>query len=82
VVLSSSNFAQDVARAYALGVNSFVVKPVNWEEFRQCLQVLGTYWADNVETPEFPTVVVPAKGAAQSILTPLQAARVAGRAQV
>jgi CheY-like chemotaxis protein len=82
IVLSSSNLPQDVTRAYALGVNSFVVKPVNWEEFRKRLQVLATYWADNVETPEFPMAVVPVKGAAQSILTPLQAAARIGRAQV
>ena len=80
VVLSSSNVPQDVARAYALGVNSFVVKPVNWEDFRHRLQILATYWAENVETPEFPTTVEIGKGAAQSILAPLQAAR--GRAQV
>src|SRR5437867_11549993 len=80
VVLSSSNVPQDVARAYALGVNSFVVKPVDWEDFRHRLQILATYWAENVETPEFPTTVEIGKGAAQSILAPLQAAR--GRAQV
>ena len=79
VVLSSSNLPQDVTRAYALGVNSFMVKPVNWDEFRQRLQSLAIYWANNVETPEFPTLVAGAKGAAQSILAPLQAAR--GRAQ-
>lgn len=80
VVLSSSNLPQDVSRAYALGVNSFVTKPVNWEEFRQRLHVLAAYWADNVETPEFPTVPG-GKGAAQSILGPLQAAIISRRAQ-
>jgi CheY-like chemotaxis protein len=80
VVLSSSNIGPDVARAYALGVNSFVVKPVNWEEFRRRLQVLAVYWADNVETPDFPVATPASKGPAQSILAPLQAAR--GRAQV
>lgn len=80
IVLSSSNLAPDVARAYALGVNSFVVKPVNWEEFRQRLQVLAAYWADNVETPDFPVAPAAGKNPAQSILAPLQAAR--SRAQV
>jgi CheY-like chemotaxis protein len=80
VVLSSSNLPQDVARAYALGVNSFMVKPVNWEEFRHRLQVLASYWADNVETPEFPMNGSSTKSPAQSVLAPLQAAR--GRAQV
>lgn len=81
VVLSSSNLPQDVARAYALGVNSFVMKPVNWEDFRQRLRALAVYWADNVETPEFPMSVAAAKSAARSILAPLQAARIIGGAQ-
>lgn len=80
VVLSSSSLAPDVARAYALGVNSFIAKPVNWEEFRRRLQVLASYWADHVETPEFPVSTSSAKSPAPSILAPLQAAR--GRAQV
>ena len=81
IVLSSSNLPQDVSRAYALGVNSFLVKPVNWEEFRFRLQLIAQYWAEHVETPDFPTAVPPAKGAAQSILAPLQAASSPRRAQ-
>jgi len=80
VVLSSSNLPQDVTRAYALGVNSFVVKPINWEEFRHRLHLLAAYWAENVETPEFPMPLSVAKGAAQSVLTSLQAARARAQA--
>jgi CheY-like chemotaxis protein len=54
VVLSSSTLPQDIVRAYALGVSSYMTKPVNWEEFRKRLHSLATYWAENVETPEFP----------------------------
>ena len=57
VVLSSSALPQDVVRAYALGVSSYVVKPVNWDEFRQRLHTVAIYWADNVETPEFPFAI-------------------------
>jgi CheY-like chemotaxis protein len=57
VVLSSSTLPQDVVRAYALGVSSYVTKPVNWDEFRQRLHSIATYWADNVETPEFPVTL-------------------------
>ena len=81
VVLSSSNMPPDVSRAYALGVNSFLVKPVNWEDFRLRLQMLAQYCAEHVETPDFPAAVPASKGAAQSILAPLQAARMS-RAQV
>ena len=61
VVLSSSALPQDIVRAYALGVSSYVVKPVNWDEFRQRLHTLAIYWADNVETPEFPFAIPLAK---------------------
>ena len=54
VVLSSSSLPQDIVRAYALGVSSYMTKPVNWDEFRKRLHSLATYWAENVETPEFP----------------------------
>ncbi len=54
VVLSSSDLPQDVVRAYALGVSSYVVKPVNWDLFRERLRVIHTYWAEHVETPALP----------------------------
>lgn len=57
VVLSSSNLPQDVVRAYALGVSSYVVKPVNWDLFRERLRVLHMYWAEHVETPALPVPV-------------------------
>jgi CheY-like chemotaxis protein len=50
VVLSSSELADDVRRAYALGVNSYVVKPGKWDHFRERIKMLAVYW-DNVETP-------------------------------
>jgi CheY-like chemotaxis protein len=59
VVMSSSNLSEDVARAYALGANSYLVKPVSWTEFRERIRTLGVYWAEHVETP----AVEPAAGA-------------------
>ena len=56
VVMSSSHLPQDVTRAYALGVNAYMVKPVKWEQFRERIKALGVYWADNVETPVLPDV--------------------------
>ena len=73
VVLSSSTLPQDIVRAYALGVSSYMTKPVNWEEFRKRLHSLATYWAENVETPEFPITTA----AARSIATSSEAYRLA-----
>jgi CheY-like chemotaxis protein len=54
VVMSSSALREDVDRAYSLGANSYLVKPVQWKLFQQRIQALGIYWAEHVERPEHP----------------------------
>ena len=44
VVLSSSTQDKDILRTYDLGVNSYVSKPVNFEEFASVVTQLGLYW--------------------------------------
>ena len=44
VVLTSSREEQDLARSYELGVNSYVVKPVNFDNFSEAVAHLGLYW--------------------------------------
>jgi CheY-like chemotaxis protein len=44
VVLTSSKEEQDVVSTYNLGVNSFVAKPVAFDEFAQVVADLGMYW--------------------------------------
>jgi len=44
VVLSSSTQDKDILRTYDLGVNSYVSKPVHFEEFASVVTQLGLYW--------------------------------------
>ena len=44
VVLTSSKEQNDVAESYQLGVNSYVVKPVDFTQFAEAVQKLGRYW--------------------------------------
>ncbi len=44
VVLTSSQEQSDIIKSYGLGVNSFIVKPVDFEQFSTVVQELGLYW--------------------------------------
>lgn len=44
VMLTSSKEERDIVDSYALGVNSYIVKPVDFDQFIESARVLGMYW--------------------------------------
>jgi len=51
VILSSSREESDLARSWDLGVNAYVVKPVDVDQFFEAVRTLGKFWAVLNETP-------------------------------
>jgi CheY-like chemotaxis protein len=51
VVLTSSQEEKDMMKSYALGVNAYVVKPVDFHEFINAVRQLGVFWAVINEPP-------------------------------
>jgi two-component system response regulator len=55
VVLTSSGEVRDIARAYELGANSYLVKPVDFDDFTALIRHLGEYWVHlNQRAPVAP----------------------------
>jgi len=52
VILSSSREESDLARSWDMGVNAYVVKPVDVDQFFGAVQTLGKFWGLINQAPE------------------------------
>jgi two-component system response regulator len=52
VVMTSSNEERDVLETYRLGVNSYIVKPVQFESFLETVAKIGLYWVITNRVPK------------------------------
>jgi CheY-like chemotaxis protein len=59
VMLTSSREEQDLVRSYGLGVNAYVVKPVDFQGFVDAVKQVGVFWAVHNEPPP-GTQILPA----------------------
>ena len=62
VVLTSSKEDPDIEACYALGANSYIVKPVEFEKFMKAVSELGLYWLLLNQSPQQTSTVVPKYG--------------------
>jgi len=51
VVMTSSREEQDLVKSYQLGVNAYIVKPVQFHEFVEAVKIVGAFWAVVNEPP-------------------------------
>jgi DNA-binding NarL/FixJ family response regulator len=51
VILSTSLEEQDILQSYALGANSYIRKPVDFDQFRETLRTLAAYWLQHNQPP-------------------------------
>lgn len=56
IVLTTSKAEEDILKTYDLGVNSFILKPISFDDFINVIKTLSKYWFEIVQLP--PTFLI------------------------
>ncbi|HXK50565.1 MAG TPA: response regulator [Clostridiales bacterium] len=51
IMFSSSNYEKDISDSYKAGVNAYVVKPINIDEYYKAVREIGHFWGEMNEAP-------------------------------
>jgi CheY-like chemotaxis protein len=62
VILTSSKEERDLIKGYGLGVNSYIQKPVDFDEFRETIKAVGLYWLVVNQNPVGTVTTLAASG--------------------
>lgn len=52
IVFTTSSDDAEVQKCYLLGANSYIIKPMNYDNYLEAIKSLEEYWLDNVKLPE------------------------------
>jgi two-component system, response regulator len=65
VILTSSKEERDLVESYEIGVNSYIQKPVDFDQFREVVHQIGLYWLVTNQTPQLGAVAAANRKMAQ-----------------
>lgn len=51
IMLSTSGIKKDIIQSYALGANSYLIKPMDFNEFMDCIKMFSDYWFNIISLP-------------------------------
>ena len=54
IIMSTSDEQRDIDKAYQLGANAYLSKPINWNLFEERMKVLNLFWGEHAEKPSPP----------------------------